>query len=93
MKKMSLIEFIRYCGKYNRMDFNKDCSVKMAKLLVERFGFEDKKDYGGHHGVVQMFNWEAGDGTLFGHLEGWGYGKIEVGKAHDGKGWFCPDFD
>lgn len=95
MKQMTLIEFINYCHPYNKMDFNKECSIKIARTLVDKFGFEDKKDYshlGGHHGVVQMFNWEAGDGTLFGYLEGYGYGKIEVGESIDGKGWFCPDF-
>jgi hypothetical protein len=99
MKKMSLIELINHFAKYNKMDFNKECSNKMAKLLVEKFGFEDKKDYShipmyADKGMIQTYSWETGDGTLFGHLDGWGYGKIEIGKAYDSnKGWFCPDFD
>jgi hypothetical protein len=93
-KKMSLIDIIKHFNKFNDMEFNSDCARKMAILLVEKFGFEDKKDYGNHFGVIQMFNWAEGDGTLFGYLEGWGYGKIEIGKRHDSsKGWFCPDFD
>jgi hypothetical protein len=94
MKKMSLIEVIRHFGKYNNMDFNKDCSNKMAKLLVEKFGFQDKKYYDHVGKEIQMYSWENGDGTLFGYLPDWGYGKIEIGKAYKSNtGWFCPDFD
>jgi hypothetical protein len=99
MKKMTLMQVINHFNKFNDMDFDRDVAVRMAKLLVEKFGFEDKKDYSGHHGVVQMFDWKNGDGTLFGYLPKWGYGKIEIGQSYDrngkldGKGWFCPDFD
>jgi hypothetical protein len=93
MAKMSLIEVIKHFNKFNHMDFNRECARKMAILLVEKFGFEDKKYYDHFGKEIQMFNWAECDGTLFGYLDGWGYGKIEIGSTRDGKGWFCPDFD
>lgn len=101
MRKMALIDVIKHFNKFNEMEFDVKKARKMAILLVDKFGFEDKKDYGNHFGVVQMFDWAEGEGTLFGHLEGWGYGKIEIGRHYSfdcddtkkSKGWFCPDFD
>lgn len=94
MRKMALIDVIKHFNKFNEMEFDIDKARKMAILLVEKFGFEDKKYYAHHGREIQMFNWASADGTLFGYLDGWGYGKIEIGKCSDSnKGWFCPDFD
>jgi hypothetical protein len=89
VKQMTLTDVFNHFGKFNRMGFTKERAVKMAKLLVEKFGFEDKKNYH-YFGMIQMFNWETGDGTLF--LKG--HGKVEIGKyPFSRKGWFLVDFD